>query len=98
MNNIQIITDSASDIVDSARDDLTVLPMTITFGETEYLDGVNLSHNEFYEKLVECDDLPTTSQIPPYDFAQAMRRVIEAGDTAIVITLSGKLSCTYQSA
>ena len=36
MNNIQIITDSASDIVDSARDDLTVLPMTITFGETEY--------------------------------------------------------------
>ena len=98
MNNIQIITDSASDIVDSARDDLTVLPMTITFGETEYLDGVNLSHNEFYEKLVECDDLPTTSQIPPYNFSQAMRRAVEAGDTAIVITLSSKLSGTYQSA
>lgn len=98
MNNIQIITDSASDIVGSERNDLTVLPMTITFGESEYLDGVNLSHSEFYEKLVECDDLPTTSQIPPYNFTQAIRKAVEAGDTALVITLSGKLSGTFQSA
>lgn len=98
MNNIQIITDSASDITGSVRNDLTVLPMTITFGETEYLDGVNLSHNEFYEKLVECDDLPTTSQIPPYNFSQAIKKITEAGDDALVITLSGKLSGTYQSA
>ncbi|MCM1136588.1 MAG: DegV family protein [Clostridium sp.] len=95
---IQIITDSASDIVNPGREDLTVLPMTITFGETEYLDGINLSHSKFYEKLVECDDLPTTSQISPYDFSQAIRKVTEAGDMALVITLSSKLSGTYQSA
>lgn len=98
MNNIHIITDSASDIVGSHRKDLTVLPMTITFGETEYLDGINLSHIEFYEKLVECDALPTTSQIPPYNFTRAIQKITDAGDTAIVITLSSKLSGTYQSA
>lgn len=52
---IQIITDSASDIVDVQREDLTVLPITITFGEDEYQDGVNLTHEMFYEKLVESD-------------------------------------------
>lgn len=96
--NIQIITDSSSDITKVTRSDLTVLPMKITFDEEEYLDGVNLSHEEFYEKLVECDTLPTTSQIPPYEFEEAIRKVTASGDTAIIITLSGKLSGTYQSA
>lgn len=96
--NIQIITDSSSDITDITRKDLTVLPMKITFDEEEYLDGVNLSHKEFYEKLVECDALPTTSQIPPYEFEEAIRKVTKSGDTAIIITLSSKLSGTYQSA
>lgn len=96
--NIQIITDSSSDITDITRKDLTVLPMKITFDEEEYLDGVNLSHREFYEKLVECDALPTTSQIPPYEFEEAIRKVTKSGDTAIIITLSSKLSGTYQSA
>lgn len=96
--NIQIITDSSSDITDITREDLTVLPMKITFDEDEYLDGVNLSHQEFYEKLVECDALPTTSQIPPYEFEEAIRKATGDGGAAIIITLSGKLSGTYQSA
>ncbi len=96
--NIQIITDSSSDITNITRKDLTVLPMKITFDEEEYLDGVNLSHEEFYEKLVESDALPTTSQIPPYEFEEAIKKVTQSGDTAIIITLSGKLSGTYQSA
>lgn len=96
--NIQIITDSASDIVDSGRNDLIILPMTITFGDVEYLDGVNISHREFYERLVESDDLPTTSQISPYDFSKAIQKITDAGDAALIITLSGKLSGTYQSA
>ncbi len=96
--NIQIITDSASDIVDPGRKDLTVLPMTITFGETEYLDGVTLSHREFFERLIECDHLPSTSQISPYAFTEAIRKVTDAGDIAILITLSSRLSGTYQSA
>ncbi len=96
--NIQIITDSSSDLVNPQRTDVTVLPMKINFDGEEYLDGVNLTHKEFYEKLVECDALPVTSQISPYEFEQAIQKVTEVGDTAIVITLSGKLSGTYQSA
>lgn len=96
--SIHIITDSASDIPASERENLTVLPMTITFGETEYQDGVTLTHRQFYELLVESDTLPVTSQIPPFTFEEAMRKVVDNGDTAIVITMSGKLSGTWQSA
>ena len=77
----------------------------LTFGSTTLvhtkyfnLDGVNLTHKEFYEKLIECDTLPVTSQIPPYDFEEAIRKVTDTGDYAIIITLSSKLSGTYQSA
>lgn len=96
--NIQIITDSASDIIDCSREDLTVLPMTITFGDTAYQDGVNLSHQEFYERLIENGELPTTSQIPPYDFETAIQKALAEEKTVIVITLSSKLSGTWQSA
>lgn len=54
--NIQIITDSASDIIDRSREDVTVLPMTITFGDVQYQDGINLTHQEFYERLIENGD------------------------------------------
>lgn len=96
--NIKIITDSASDITNSDRKDLIILPMTITFSGTEYQDGVNLSHREFYEKLIESDDLPTTSQISPYTYEKEIHKVIQAGDIPIIITLSGKFSGTYQNA
>lgn len=95
---IHIITDSASDIRGSERENLTVIPMTITFGETEYHDGVTLSHKQFYEMLIESDTLPVTSQIPPFRFEEAMRDAVEKGDEVIAITLSGKLSGTWQSA
>ena len=96
--SIQIITDSASDITNQTREDVTVLPMTITFGDTAYQDGVNLSHQEFYERLIENGELPTTSQIPPYDFETAIRKSLSEGNDVIVITMSSKLSGTYQSA
>lgn len=96
--NIHIITDSASDIVGNTRPDLTVLPMTITFGQTAYRDGVDLTHKEFYEKLVEGDTLPVTSQITPFAFEEAIDACREKGEAVIVITMSGKLSGTNQSA
>lgn len=95
---IRIITDSASDIVNNDREDLMVLPINITFCDEEYQDGVTLTHKMFYEKLIECDELPITSQVPPYVFGQAYKDVKEKGDRAIVITLSSKLSGTCQSA
>lgn len=96
--SIQIITDSASDITDHVREDVTVLPMTITFGETEYQDGVNLTHHEFYERLIENGELPTTSQIPPYDFETAIQKAMSEEKEVIIITMSSKLSGTWQSA
>lgn len=96
--SIKIITDSASDIPQGFDMDLTILPLTVSFGEEQFQDNINLSHQEFYEKLIESDVLPATSQIPPYDFEQAYHSVTDNGDTAIVITLSEKLSGTYQSA
>lgn len=95
---IKIITDSASDIVDNTRADLEILPMTISFGEEEFQDGVNLTHRMFYEKLIESDVLPVTSQITPYAFEEVYRVAKEQGDKVIVITLSSKLSGTWQSA
>lgn len=98
MKNIRIITDSASDLVNVKREDMTVLPLTISFGQEEYQDGVTLTHRQFYEKLIESDTLPVTSQIPPYAFEEAIREAVKKGDEIIIITLSGKLSGTYQSA
>lgn len=95
---IHIITDSASDIKASERKNLTVIPMTITFGETEYQDGVTLTHKQFYEMLIESDTLPVTSQIPPFRFEEAMKKAVAQGDEVIAITLSSKLSGTWQSA
>lgn len=95
---IRIITDSTSDITDNKREDLTVIPMTISFGEEQYQDGVTLSHKEFYEKLIESDTLPTTSQIPPYAFHKAVEEAVGQGEKVIIITVSGKLSGTWQSA
>ena len=95
---IRIITDSASDIVGNKRKDLRVLPVSIAFGEEEFQDGINLTHQMFYEKLIECDELPVTSQVPPFAFEEAFREAMETGNQVIAITLSSKLSGTWQSA
>ncbi len=95
---IRIITDSASDLLSPHRPEITVLPMTITFGQEQYLDGVELTHRQFYEKLIEGEELPTTSQIAPAQFEEAFRAAVEAGETVVAVVLSAKLSGTYQSA
>lgn len=95
---VRVIVDSASDVADRYREKLKVVPLTVCFGEEDYLDGVNLNKQEFYQKLVESDVLPTTSQAAPSAFDKVFREVAEAGDSAVVITISSKLSGTYQSA
>ena len=95
---IRIITDSASDLLSPHRPEITVLPMTITFGSEQFLDGVELSQRQFYEKLIEGEDLPTTSQIAPAQFEEAFRAAVEAGEAVVAVVLSAKLSGTYQSA
>ena len=98
MEKIRIVTDSASDILKPFPENLTVLPITIRFGDQEYRDGVDLNHRQFYEKLLEDDVFPTTSLISPAAFGEVYRESAQRGETVIVITLSGKLSGTCQSA
>ncbi len=98
MYKIKIITDSGSDITEKNSEYLTVLPMTIRFGESEYRDGVDITHREFYEKLVESDELPVTSLVSPAAFEDAYKEAVVDGYKLIVITISSKLSGTYQSA
>ncbi len=97
---IRIITDSASDISqERARQwGITVLPLTIRFHEDEYQDGVTLTPLQFYEKLVETDELPKTSQITPYYYEQEFEKAVQAGDKAICFCLSSGVSGSYQSA
>ncbi|MGI6095087.1 MAG: DegV family protein [Lachnospiraceae bacterium] len=97
---IKFIIDSASDILPTEAKELGLihLPLKVLFGTQEYADAIDLSHQEFYEKLIESDVLPTTSQISPGEFEDVYEKVTKAGDIAVVITLSGKLSGTYQSA
>ncbi len=98
MKKIRIMTDSASDMALPAPEGITVLPMSIRFGEEEYQDGVTITHKAFYEKLIEHDELPETSLIAPAAFAEAYRAAVDQGEQVIVITISSKLSGTYQSA
>lgn len=98
--SVQLIIDSASDLTKAQADalNLVYLPLRTIFGEEEFLDGITISHKEFYEKLIESDCMPTTSQIPPHDYEAAFAAVKAAGDTAVVITLSSRLSGSFQSA
>ena len=96
---VQIITDSIADITGEDREKVLILPVTIRFDDgCEYRDGENITHHEFYERLIESDSLPTTSQVTPFEFAEVFQKVVDNGDEAVVITMSSKLSGTYQSA
>jgi len=96
--NTRIIVDSTADLMPEYKARVGVVPLTVCFGNQEYIDGVTIDHKTFYEKLVESDVLPTTSQAAPDAFMREFNKVREAGDSAVVITLSSKFSGTYQSA
>ncbi len=94
----RIIVDSTVDLMPQQKAMVQVVPLTVHFGQETFVDGVTITHKEFYEKLVECDVLPTTSQATPDSFAQVFEKVQAAGQSAVVITISSKFSGTYQSA
>ena len=97
---VKILIDSASDISQEEANKLgiNVIPLQVRFDEEEFLDGINLSSKEFYDKLIEQDTLPKTSQITPFRYQEEFERLTKNGDSLIVITLSSKLSNTYNSA
>lgn len=97
---VRIIIDSACDMPKTMADELKLdfLPLKTIFGEEEFLDGITITHEEFYAKLESNKVNPTTSQISPAEFEDVYKDVKKCGDTAVVITISSKLSGTYQSA
>lgn len=97
---VRFIIDSASDILPEEAKALGMIhiPIRVLFGEQEYADAVNLTHAEFYEKLAQSENLPSTSQVTPADYMDVYEKVVADGDTAVVITLSSGLSGTYQNA
>lgn len=97
---IKIITDSTSDLSQQQAQELniTILPLRVIFPEGEYSDGIDLLPDEFYQKLVQSPSLPTTSQLTPEQFLPHFEAAKANKDDILVITLSSKLSGTYQSA
>lgn len=98
---VRIVTDSTADIPqEKARAlGITIVPLTVFFGEEAYLDGVELGNAGFYEKLQTSKVSPRTSQPPPASFQEAYKQLIDEGaDGIISVHVSAKLSGTYQSA
>ena len=94
----RIIRDSTADLIPEIKKRAHIVPLTVRFGDVEYIDGVTINNKEFYNKLIESDLLPTTSQATPDAFIKEYEKAKEAGEAAVVITLSSKFSGTYQSA
>lgn len=95
---VRIIADSTADMMPNLKSEITTVPLTVHFDNEEYIDGVTITHKMFYEKLVETDVLPHTSQASPASFEKVFADVSTAGEGAVVLTISSKLSGTYQSA
>lgn len=95
---IRIIVDSTADLTKQTRERVAVVPLTIHFGEQEYVDGVNITGQEFYEKLVSSPVLPSTSQATPYAFSAAFGQAVADGEEVVAIIVSSALSGTWQSA
>lgn len=97
--SVRIVTDSAADFTkrEIAELDIRVVPLRTIFGDREYLDGVELSQDELFEKITETGEIPSTSQVTPGEFAAAFDEYDE-GDQILCMTMSSKLSGTNQSA
>ena len=87
---MKIVTDSGCDLKKDyvSQHGITVVPMTITFGEEQFRDGIDLTYDEFYDHLEE--QLPKTSQVGPYDFKEAFK-------SSVSFTASSSLKITFDS-
>lgn len=97
-----IVTDSTADIPEdiAKQHDIHVVPLRLMFGEDTFEDGVDISAEVFYKRLVQSEQLPTTSQASPADYMQVYQEIMNeySGSPIISIHISSGLSGTYQSA
>lgn len=98
--SIKIVVDSASDLTQKEAEVLgiTVIPMEIIFPNKSYYDGVDLSQSDFYQLLDKSEKIPSTSQINEFRFDEAFENLTKDGSDVLCITMSSKLSGTYQRA
>ena len=97
---IKILIDSSADLTSTEikAKNVTMIPIQITINDKNYLDGVDLDHDTFYDLLTTSTEFPKTSQPSPQEFLEAFEKVKEDGDELICILLSSALSGTFQSA
>lgn len=97
---IKVVTDSGSDISNAEAEEMgiRVIPLKINWGNETYQDGVTISREEFYEKLGEREDFPTTSQISPYEYGKVFEEELINNDAVVCIALSSGVSGSFQSA
>ncbi len=97
---VRIVTDSACDLAQNQvdRHGIEVVPLSIRFGDQEYVDRVELSVDDFYAKMAQTDTLPETAAPSPGAFEQAFRKLGADGDEVVCVNLSAALSATMQSA
>ena len=101
MAKIRICVDSASDIdlKTAQKYDIHLLPMTITINQKEYKEAYDFTKEEFYALLPEGDEIPTTAQIPPFEFLDAIKAAYKDDVTdLIIVTINSKASSTNNSA
>lgn len=97
---IKIVTDSTCDLPPEVfkQHDITVMPLSIHFGTETFLDGVNITKDEFFQRLRTEPQLPTTSQPSAGEFCEVFRPLVEAGHQVVGIYISSELSGTCASA
>ncbi|MBM4432522.1 MAG: DegV family protein [Chloroflexi bacterium] len=97
---VKIVTDSAADLPAGVADSLgiTVVPLNVRFGTDVYRDGIDLTNEQFYQRLKQSKVLPTTSVPAPNAFAEVYDKLAQETREILVITLSSKLSATYEVA
>ena len=97
---VKIITDSTADLPKDLVEkyDIGVAPLMVNFRDESFRDGIDLTPEEFYERLAESKHMPTTSQVNPPVFLDLYKKELESGNAVVSIHLSSKGSGTYQSA
>lgn len=100
MPDVAIVADSVADLPPQVAEQfgITVVPLVVRFGTDVYRDGLDLSPDQFYEKLKTSKVLPATSVPTPAAFAAAYDKLAEKTNEIAVISLTSKLSVTYQVA
>lgn len=97
---VKILTDSSCDLSPARCEELGVemLPITVNFGSESFRAHIDISNDEFYEKLAAASELPKTAQITPTFFEEKFRAYDESGDEVVCLFISSMMSGTLQSA